>query len=66
LRKDTYLEICVKGPCDGWNTFKFFHDHSGADDSIWELRVVFFVMVVQDNDLTKTGKKRSERKRTLT
>jgi hypothetical protein len=50
---DTYFEVGEEGFSDGWNTFKFLHNHFGADDSIWELRVAFFVMVVQENDFTK-------------
>lgn len=50
--KLTYLEIRVEGPGEGWDSFEILYDHSRADDSIWELRVTFFVMVIQDNNIT--------------
>jgi len=50
--RQTYLEIRVQGPGEGWDSFEILNDHARADDSIWELRVTFFVMVIQDNNIT--------------
>ena len=52
----TYLEIGVQGPGEGWDSFEILDDHARADDSIWELRVTFFVMVIQDNNITMREK----------
>lgn len=50
--RQTYLEIRVQGPGECWDSFEILYNHARADDSIWELRVTFFVMVIQDNNLT--------------
>lgn len=58
--KQTYLKIRVEGPGEGWYSFEILNDHAGADDSIWELRVTFFVMVIEDNNITVREKSEFE------
>ena len=52
----TYLEVSVERFGDGWDALEVLHDHSGADDHVWALRVLCLVVVVKDDDITKSSK----------